>query len=70
MAKRLGGGLINGGDIRRVIEPLAKRMSDTILRQRLIRGIGLDQQSVGGHVPKYLALPVFPLMGEVPGKPK
>ena len=34
------------------------------MARTLIRGIGLDQQSVGGYVPKYLALPMFPLMGE------
>ena len=45
-------------------------MGDTVFRQRLVGGIGLDQQPVGGHTPEHLALPFFSLMGKVPGKAK
>ncbi|SUZ62464.1 uncharacterized protein METZ01_LOCUS15318 [marine metagenome] len=68
MVKRLGGSLVYGGDVGRVVDRLTEWMGDSIPRQRLVGRIGLDEQPVARHSAEGVVLPRFAFMREGTGK--
>ena len=45
-----------------------QRMGNASLRRQLIRRVGLDQQPVGGYMPKGLSLAGFAFVGKIAGE--
>ena len=51
-----------------MVDRLAKRVGDSVLRRRLVGGVGFDEQSVGRHLAEGVALAGFALVREGTGE--